>query len=80
MARYPPVEMEPLMSTSLPEPLLLGLIAVSSLLAVATTVLMFVRMQSAPPGEEAPRPPFDPVLLGSAMVVIVFAAIAFLTL
>ena len=68
------------MSTSLPEPVLLGLIAFSSLLAIATMVLMFVRMQSAPAGEETQRPPFDPVLLGSAIVVIVFAAITFLTL
>ncbi|CAN5221962.1 hypothetical protein BH23CHL1_BH23CHL1_20100 [soil metagenome] len=68
------------MSTSLPEPILLGLIAFSSLLAVATIALMFVRMQSAPAGEEAPRPPFDPVLLGSAIVVLVFALIAFLAL
>jgi hypothetical protein len=41
---------------------------------------MFVRMQSVPSGEEAPRPPFDPVLLGSAIVVLVFALIAFLAL
>ena len=68
------------MSTSLPEPVLLGLIAFSSLLAVATIALMFVRMQSVPSGEEAPRPPFDPVMLGSAIVVLVFALIAFLAL
>jgi putative copper export protein len=72
--------MEPQMSTSLPESVLLGLIAFSSLLAVATMVLMFVRTQSAPTGEDAQRPPFDPVLLGSAVVVIVFALVAFLTL
>lgn len=68
------------MSTSLPEPVLLGLIAINSLLAVATMALMFVRMQSAPAAEDASRPPFDPVLLGSAVVVLVFALIAYLTL
>lgn len=68
------------MSTSLSEPVLLGLIAISVLLALATMGLMFVRTQSAPDGEKAPRPPFDPVLLGSAVVVVVFALIAFLTL
>jgi hypothetical protein len=68
------------MSTSLPEPVLLGLIAVSALLAMATMVLMFVRMQSTPAGEDASRLPFDPVLLGSAIVVILFALIAYLTL
>ncbi len=72
--------MLPLLKTTLPEPVLLGLIAVSSLLAVVTMVLMFVRMQATPAGEEAPHPPFDPVLLGSAIAVVVFAAIAYLTL
>lgn len=72
--------MLPVLNTSLPQPVLLGLIAVSALLAIATMVLMFVRTQSAPAGEEAPRPPFDPVLLGSAVIVVVFALIAFMTL
>lgn len=71
--------MLPVFNTTLPQPLLLGLIAICVLLAVATMVLMFVRTQSAPTGEEAPRPPFDPVLLGSAVMVVVFALIAFLT-
>ena len=71
--------MLPLFQTTIPESVMLGIIAVSSLLALVTMVFVFVRMQSAPAGEER-RPPFDPVLLGSAVIVLVLAVVAFLTL
>ncbi|HEX2280167.1 MAG TPA: hypothetical protein VHG52_00265 [Thermomicrobiales bacterium] len=71
--------MLPQFQTIIPDSILLGIIVVSALLAVATMVLMFVRMQSSPAGEEGRRPPFDPVLLGSAIAVLVLAAVAYLT-
>ena len=71
--------MLPLLQTTVPESVILGIIIVSALLALLTVVLMFMRMQSAPAGEESQRPPFDPVLLGSAITVLVLAAVAFLT-
>ena len=56
--------------------ILIGIIAVSILLSVVTIVLMRVRTQPATPGEERRNPPFDPVLLGSALAVILMAVVA----
>jgi len=71
--------MLPLLRTTLPDPVILGIIALCALLAVMTLVLMFVRMQPTPAGEDSRRTPFDPVLLGSAIAVLLLALIAFLT-
>lgn len=71
--------MLPQLQTIIPDSVILGIIAISALLAIMTMVLMFVRMQSAPTAEEGQRAPFDPVLLGSAIIVLVLAAIAFLS-
>jgi hypothetical protein len=69
-----------LLQTTVPDGVLYGIIALSILLAVVTMALMMARMQSTPAGEEVRRPPFDPVLLGSAVAVILMAGIAYLTL
>jgi hypothetical protein len=68
-----------LFQTSLPDPVLIGIIVVSSLLALMTIFLMRVRTRPTPGGERQ-SPPFDPVLLGSAVAVIIMAGIAYLSL
>lgn len=73
--------MLPLFQSSVPDSVMLGIVVISALLAVLTIVLMFTRLrQSAPAGEETQSPPFDPVLLGSAIIVLILAAVAYLSL
>jgi putative copper export protein len=62
------------------ELLLSGTIILCLLLAVATLVLMWMRTRPREDGSEAVRPPFDPVLLGSAVAVVVMAIIAWYSL
>lgn len=71
--------MLPTLATSIPDSVILGIIALCAVLALATLVFVFVRMQPAPAGEER-RPPFDPVLLGSAAAVLIMAIFAYLAL
>ena len=68
-----------LFQTIISDSILLGIVAVSILLAVMTIVLMRVRTRPTPGGERQ-SPPFDPVLLGSALAVIIMAGIAYLSL
>jgi hypothetical protein len=68
-----------LFQTRIPDTVLIGIVAVSILLAVMTIVLMRVRTRPTPGGERQ-SPPFDPVLLGSAIAVIIMAGIAYLSL
>jgi len=68
-----------LLQTRIPDTVLIGIVVVSIMLAVMTIVLMRVRTRPIPGGERQ-RPPFDPVLLGSALAVIIMACIAYLSL
>lgn len=72
--------MLPLFQTLIPDSVLVGIIAVAVLLSVLTIVLMQLRTQPSGPDEERRSPPFDPVLLGSAVAVILMAGVAYWTL
>jgi hypothetical protein len=69
-----------LLRTSIPDSVLVGIIVLAVILSLLTIVLMRVRTDPAGPGEERRSPPFDPVLLGSAIAVIIMAGIAYFTL
>ncbi len=62
------------------EILLSATIIICLLLAVATMVLMWMRTRPREDDAESIRPPFDPVLLGSAVAVLVMAVIAWFSL
>lgn len=68
------------LQTLIPDSVLTGIVVVSILLAVMTIVLMWMRTRRSDGDGERRSPPFDPVLLGSALAVIVMAVIAYLTL
>lgn len=72
--------MLPLFQTTIPDSVLTGIIIAAVLLSVLTIVLMRLRTQPSGPGEERRNPPFDPVLLGSAIAVILMAGVAYWTL
>lgn len=66
--------------TVIPDSVLTGIVVFSILLAVGTMLLMRVRTEPAGDDGERKRPPFDPVLLASALAVIIMAGIAFMAL
>ena len=66
--------------TLIPDSVLTGIVIFSAALALGTIVLMHMRTQPAGGDGERKSPPFDPVLLASALAVIVMAGIAFMTL
>ena len=70
--------MLPLFQTIIPDSVLTGIIIAAVLLSVLTIVLMTLRTR--PSGAERRSPPFDPVLLVSAIAVIVMAGVAYWTL
>lgn len=62
------------------EILLSATVILCLLLAVAVVVLMWMRTRPREDGAEPVSPPFDPVLLGSAIAVVVMAVIAWTSL
>ena len=62
------------------EILLSATVVLCLLLAVAVIVLMWMRTRPREDGAEPVRPPFDPVLLGSAVAVVVMAVVAWTSL
>lgn len=72
--------MLPLFQTIIPDSVLIGIIVAAVLLSVLTIVLMRVRTQPSGTDEERRNPPFDPVLLASAIAVIAMAGVAYWTL